>query len=127
MIEKEDIPITNDLVLVGGGHSHIVLMMELSKKPIQGNRITLVSNEIDTPYSGMIPGFIEGVYSWRESHIDLYKLSLRLNIRFIHSKVINISSANKEIYLKDRPSLKFDVLSVDSGIESNYGKVIIKK
>ena len=123
MIEKEDIPITNDLVLVGGGHSHIMLMMELSKKPIQGNRITLVSNEIDTPYSGMIPGFIEGVYSWRESHIDLYKLSLRLNIRFIHSKVINISSANKEIYLKDRPSLKFDVLSVDSGIESNYKKI----
>ena len=123
MIENEDIPITNDLVLVGGGHSHIILMMELSKKPIQGNRITLVSNEIDTPYSGMIPGFIEGVYSWRESHIDLYKLSLRLNIRFIHSKVINISSANKEIYLKDRPSIKFDVLSVDSGIESNYKKI----
>ena len=123
MIENEDIPITNDLVLVGGGHSHIILMMELSKKPIQGNRITLVSNEIDTPYSGMIPGFIEGVYSWRESHIDLYKLSLRLNIRFIHSKVINISSANKEIYLKDRPSIKFDVLSVDSGIESNYKNI----
>ena len=70
------------------------------------------SQNLYSTYSGMIPGFIEGVYSWRESHIDLYKLSLRLNIRFIHSKVINISSANKEIYLKDRPSIKFDVLSL---------------
>ena len=68
MIENEDIPITNDLVLVGGGHSHIILMMELSKKPIQGNRITLVSNEIDTPYSGMIPGFIRSLFVARKSY-----------------------------------------------------------
>ena len=76
MINNEEIPITNDLVLIGGGHSHLSVIMELSKKPLKGNRITLISNEIDTPYSGMIPGFIEGIYSWRESHIDLYKFCL---------------------------------------------------
>ena len=123
MINKEEIPITNDLVLIGGGHSHLSVLMELSKKPIKGNRITLISNEIDTPYSGMIPGYIEGIYSWRESHIDLYKLCIKLNIRFIHSEVTKISAMNKEVYLKGRPKLKFDVLSINSGIESDNSKI----
>ncbi len=123
MINNEYIPITNDLVLIGGGHSHLSVIMELSKKPLKGNRITLISNEIDTPYSGMIPGFIEGIYSWRESHIDLYKLCIKLNIRFIHSEVTKISAIKKEIYLKGRPKLKFDVLSINSGIESNYKEI----
>ena len=119
MFKQEEIQINNDLVLIGGGHSHIILMMELSKKPIQGNRITLISNEIDTPYSGMIPGFIEGIYNWRETHIDLYKLCFKLNIRFIHSEVLEISAINKEIILKQRPKIKFDVLSINTGIKSN--------
>ena len=119
MFKNQEIPINNDLVLIGGGHSHIMLIMELSKKPIRGNRITLISNEIDTPYSGMIPGFIEGIYNWRETHIDLYKLCFKLDIRFIHSEVLEISAINKEIILKNRSKIKFDVLSINTGIQSN--------
>ncbi|MDC1022998.1 selenide, water dikinase SelD [Alphaproteobacteria bacterium] len=123
MIENEEKPITNDLILVGGGHSHLILIMQFSKKIIEGTRITLISNEIDIPYSGMIPGFIEGTYSWRDSHIDLYKLASRLNIRFIHSKVIKISSQNKEVHFNNRPAIKFDILSINSGIQSNYNNI----
>ena len=119
MFKQKEIPINNDLVLIGGGHSHIMLIMELSKRPIEGTRITLISNEIDTPYSGMIPGFIEGMYTWRETHIDLYKLCFKLNIRFIHSEVLEISAINKEIILKNRPKIKFDVLSINTGIQSS--------
>ena len=52
MIETEEKPIKNDLILIGGGHAHLSVLMKLSKNPIEGNRITLISNEIDTPYSG---------------------------------------------------------------------------
>ena len=123
MFKNEENPITNDLVLIGGGHSHLILIMQFSKQIIEGTRITLISDEIDIPYSGMIPGFIEGKYSWRESHIDLFKLAQRLNIRFILSKVIKISSKNKEVYLNDRPAIKFDILSINSGIQSNYNNI----
>ena len=78
MYTSKNTIIKNDLVLVGGGHAHLILLMKFAKKPILGTRITLVSNELDTPYSGMIPGYIEGEYSWRESHIDLYKFAERL-------------------------------------------------
>ena len=123
MIQIEEIPITNDLVLIGGGHSHLSVLMKLSKRPINGNRITLITNEIDTPYSGMIPGYIEGIYSWRDSHIDLYRLCLKLNVRFIHAEVERVSAYEKEIYFKDRPKIKFDVLSINTGIQSNNREI----
>lgn len=123
MIQIEEIPITNDLVLIGGGHSHLSVLMKLSKRPINGNRITLITNEIDTPYSGMIPGYIEGIYSWRDSHIDLYRLCLKLNVRFIHAEVERVSAHEKEIYFKDRPKIKFDVLSINTGIQSNNREI----
>ena len=123
MFKPENTLIKNDLILVGGGHSHLMLMMNYAKKPIHGIRITLISNELDTPYSGMIPGYIEGIYSWRQTNIDLFKLSMKLNIRFIHSEVINISGENKEIYLKNRPSISYDFLSINCGIKSNYTNI----
>ena len=123
MIETEEIPIKNDLILIGGGHAHLSVLMKLSKNPIDGNRITLISNEIDTPYSGMIPGYIEGIYSWRDSHIDLYRLCLKLNVRFIHAAVEKISAQNKEIFFKDRPKIKFDVLSINTGIKSKNSQI----
>ena len=123
MIQIEEIPITNDLVLIGGGHSHLSVLMKLAKRPINGNRITLITNEIDTPYSGMIPGYIEGIYSWRDSHIDLYRLCLKLNVRFIHAEVERVSAHEKEIYFKDRPKIKFDVLSINTGIQSNNREI----
>ena len=123
MFKSENTIIKNDLILIGGGHAHLMLMMEYGKKPIPETRITLITNELDTPYSGMIPGYIEGIYSWREAHIDLYKLSMKLNIRFIHSEVINISGKNKKIYLKKRPSLSYDFLSINCGIQSDYSRI----
>ena len=48
MFKYENTIIKNDLVLIGGGHSHLILMMEYGKKPIPATRITLISNELDT-------------------------------------------------------------------------------
>ena len=115
--------IEKDLILIGGGHSHLKVIMDFIKKPISNIRVTLVSNVVDTPYSGMLPGYIEGLYSWRKSNIDLYKLSIVGKIRFILENVTNINGLKKEIYFKDRSSLQFDYLSIDIGIESDFSRL----
>ena len=62
---KQTGPIKGELVLVGGGHAQVALLKSLAMKPVEGLRTTLVTRDIDTPYSGMLPGFVEG--AWTEA------------------------------------------------------------
>ena len=67
-------PIARDLVLLGGGHSHVLLLRMLGMNPIPGLQVTLITPDVLTPYSGMLPGVVSGHYSEKEIHIDLVPL-----------------------------------------------------
>lgn len=108
-------PYKNDLVLIGGGHSHVAVVKEFGMKPLVGLRVTLVSEDTYTPYSGMLPGLIAGHYSFDDCYIDLRKLCQWANVRFIHSTVKSLSTAVREITCHQYPSLHYDLLSINTG------------
>ena len=108
-------PILRDLVLVGGGHSHVVALRMFAMRPEPGLRITLICTDIDTPYSGMLPGHISGHYSFDEVHIDLGRLAAFAGARFIHGEAIGLDRANQRVLLRDRPSMPYDLLSINTG------------
>src|SRR5512139_1495813 len=111
------------LVLIGGGHAHVHVLKQFGEKPLQDAQVTLVGRDIETPYSGMIPGFVAGHYSFADCHIDLAKLCARSGARLVHAETTGIDRARRQVLLKDQPALAYDLLSIDVGSAPNVGAI----
>jgi selenide,water dikinase len=108
-----------DLVFIGGGHTHALVLRMLAMNPIKNVRLTLISESILTPYSGMLPGYLAGHYSLDETHLDLNKLCLAANVRFIHDSVTGLDIENKAIQLKHHADIRYDKVSINTGSTPN--------
>ena len=122
-MQSPEQPILRDLVLVGGGHSHVVVLRMLAMQPEPGLRITLICTDIDTPYSGMLPGYISGHYRFDEVHIDLGRLASFAGARFIHGRVSGLDRAQQRVLVEGRPSVPYDLLSINTGSTPNVRQV----
>lgn len=109
-------PTQTDLVLIGGGHAHVTVLKSFAMKPMPGVRLTLITPSLETPYSGMLPGFVAGHYSLDQCHINLLELARFANARWIQVSATGIDRLHKRVLLEGRPPIAYDLLSVNTGI-----------
>ncbi len=108
-------PVATDIVLVGGGHSHVAVLKRFGMRPAAGVRLTLISRDLLTPYSGMLPGLVAGHYLPEQAYIDLRKLSRFANARVIHAPATRLDLDRRQVFAAGRPPIGFDLLSLDVG------------
>jgi selenide,water dikinase len=109
-------PIHSDIVLVGGGHAHVNVLVDFGMRPLRGVRLTLITRDPMTPYSAMLPGVIAGLYTGEQAHIDLARLAATTGTRFVHAEAVGLDRANKRVRLGNLDTIVYDIVSIDVGI-----------
>ena len=113
------LPLTRELVLIGGGHAHALLLRRWGMDPLPGVRLTLINPAPSAPYTGMLPGHIAGHYAREALEIDLVRLARFAGARLILGGADGIDLARKRITVAGRGEVAYDIASLDIGITSD--------
>ena len=100
---NSDYPLTRDLVLIGGGHAHALVLRKWGMNPLPGARLTLIDPDPKAPYTGMLPGHVAGHYPRGALDMDLGRLARFAGARLIVGRAAGIDRAARRVQLKGRP------------------------
>ena len=115
-MRSSSIPYSKDLVLIGGGHCHALVLLKWAMNPLPGVRLTLINPDPNAPYTGMLPGYVSGHYTFDEINIDLVRIAQHANARYVLDQVKNIDLNRHRIHRTNGPDIYYDLLSINVGI-----------
>jgi len=106
------------LIIVGGGHASLPLIKMGEKWKQLGIEIVLVSENPYLIYSGALPQFMGGFYSWEQTAVDLEKLCETYGVSFTESRVVSIYGESSHIKLSNGTQLSYDYLVINVGAKT---------
>ncbi len=110
--------LSRDLVLVGGGHAHALVLRMWGMDPLPGARLTLIDPAPMAPYTGMLPGLVAGHYRRADLEIDLVRLARFAGARLLVGAVTDIDAHTGRVSVSGHGEIGYDVASIDIGIHS---------
>ena len=107
------------LLLVGAGHAHIGLLRQLADKPSDDIDVTLITEQPQTIYSGMLPGWMAGHYSLEDISIDAKSLCIKAGVRLFQQPLASVNAKANQVTTSNSESFDYDVLSLNTGADTD--------
>lgn len=104
-----------DLVLIGGGHAHMVTIANLHTFVKKGFRVTVVGPSPHHYYSGMGPGMLGGTYAPQDIRFATRHVVEKQGGTFILDKGVQVDAENRIMHLASGKTLPYDVISFNAG------------
>ncbi len=110
----------NHLVLIGGGHTNVLLIKKwlMRTKLMPKIPVSIISRDSHLVYSAMFPSVISKSISLEESLIDIKSLAKSAKVSFIEEEVKDIDFNLKKIVLSNRPSVNYSKLVLNYGSQT---------
>lgn len=103
------------LVIVGGGHAHMTVLLRLADFTGKGYRVTVISPDPYHYYSGMGPGMLSGIYEARHIRFHIRKMSEDRGATFLRDTAMRIDPDSRSIRLESGRDIAYDVASFNTG------------
>jgi NADH dehydrogenase FAD-containing subunit len=103
------------LVLIGGGHAHMVTLAKLHTFVEKGHRVTVIGPSDHHYYSGMGPGMLGQTYSPADIRFRTRHVVEKQGGAFIRDKAVRILAGEKKVVLASGETVDYDVISFNAG------------
>jgi len=103
------------LVLVGGGHAHMVTLANIRRFVEKGYRVTVVGPSEFHYYSGMGPGMLGGTYSPEQIRFATKRGVERQGGEFVRDRVTRIFPGARQVETVAGIRIDYDVVSFNAG------------
>jgi NADH dehydrogenase FAD-containing subunit len=103
------------LVLIGGGHAHMVTLANIEQLVQHGHQVTVVGPSRHHYYSGMGPGMLGGTYRPEEIRFATQHMVEKQGGHFILDQATRIDPRQQTVFLAEGQTLNYDVLSFNAG------------
>jgi NADH dehydrogenase FAD-containing subunit len=116
-VERKGGGMGKHLVLVGGGHAHLTVVLNIANFVQRGHRVTLIGPSPYHYYSGMGPGMLSGIYRPQEVRFHGKKMVEDRGGIFVEDKVIKINPDQRTLNLQSGNQIDYHVVSFNTGSE----------
>ena len=106
---------SKQLVLIGGGHAHMLTLANLAAIIETGHRVTVIGPSDYHYYSGMGPGMLSGTYRPDQIRFATRHVVEKQGGSFIRAKAVGIDPHRRLVELDRGEPVPYDVLSCNVG------------